>query len=254
MGTTAVAPAPPPGGEPAKIGAFGRITGVLFSPGATFEDIARKPSWLLPMVILVILNLGVTALVVKKLDWATMIRDQIESNPRAAQLTDDQKNTQIAMGVKLAPYIAWVGGVLGIPIVSLVMALVYWLGFNLFKGAGLRFSTAFGIVVHALVPTMMAFILTGIILYLKPADEINPDPSRMAATSLAAFLPSSAPKWLVSLGGSLDIFWIWCLALLGIGFAAANPRKITKGSAFAIVIGIWLVWVLAKVGWAAAFS
>jgi hypothetical protein len=252
MGTTAVAPAP--GGEPAKIGAFGRITGVLFSPGATFEDIARKASWLVPMVILVILNLGVTALVVKKLDWATMIRNQIESSSASSQLTEEQKEQRVAVGAKFAPYIAWVGGVLGIPIFALIATLAYWLGFNLLKGAGLKFGTAFAIVVHAIVPTMLAFILTGIILYLKPADEINPDPSRMAATSLAAFLPSTAPKWLVSLGGSLDIFWFWCLALLSIGFAAANPKKITKGGAFGVVVGMWIVWLLIKVGWAAAFS
>jgi hypothetical protein len=252
MGTTAVAPAP--GGEPAKIGAFGRITGVLFSPAATFEDIARKPSWFAPMVILIILNIGVTALVVKKLDWSAMIRNQIESSSAGSQLTEDQKQQRIAVGAKYAPDIAWVAGVLGMPIFALIMTLAYWLGFNLFKGAGLKFSAAFGICVHALAPTMLAFILTAIILYLKPADEINPDPARMAATSLAAFLPSTAPKWLVSLGGSLDVFWLWCIALLAIGFSAANPRKITKGSAFGVVIGMWLVWVVIKVGWAAAFS
>ncbi len=252
MGTTAVAPAP--GGEQAKIGAFGRITGVLFSPGATFEDIARKPSWLAPMVILMILNLGVVGLVVKKLDWSTVIRNQIESSPRASQLTEEQKDQQVALGLKIAPYVAWGGGVLGIPILSLVVALVYWLGFNLMKGAGLKYSTAFGITAHALVPTALAFILTGIILYLKPAADINPDPSRMAATSLAAFLSSTAPKWLVAIGGSLEIFWLWSLALLAIGFAAANPRKIAKGSAYSIVFGIWLIWVLAKVGWFAVFS
>ncbi len=252
MGTTAVAPAP--GGEPAKIGTFGRLTGVLFSPGPTFEDIARKPSWLAPMVILLILNIGVTAIVAKKLDWSTVVRNQIENSSRASQLTEEQKDQQIAMGAKIAPYIAWGGGILGMPIFVLILALVYWLGFNLLKGAGLKFSTAFGITVYALVPTMLAFILAGIILYLKPAEEINPDPARMAATSLAAFLPSTAPKWLVAIGGSLDIFWIWCIALLAIGYSAANPRKITRGSAFAVVVGIWLVWVLAKVGWAAAFS
>src|SRR5712691_3248497 len=40
----ATTPAPAP--EPqASISPFGRIIGVLFSPKSTFEDIARKPSW-----------------------------------------------------------------------------------------------------------------------------------------------------------------------------------------------------------------
>jgi hypothetical protein len=252
MGTTAVAPAP--GGEQAKIGAFGRLTGVLFSPGQTFEDIVRKPSWVVPIVILIILNIAVTALVVKKIDWAGMIRTQLENSSQSSQLTEDQKDQRIAVGVKVAPYFAWAAGLLGIPVSALILTLVYWLGFNLLKGASLKFSTSFGITVHALLPSMVAFILTGIILYLKPAGEINPDPARMAATSLAAFLPMTAPKWLVALGGSVEIFWFWCMALLAIGYSASNPRKITKGRAFAVVIGIWLVWVLAKVGWAAAFS
>ena len=43
-------PIPAPVVEPAaKISPFGRIIGVLFSPKSTFEDIARKPSWILPV-------------------------------------------------------------------------------------------------------------------------------------------------------------------------------------------------------------
>ena len=36
----------------AKIGAMGRVFGVLFSPGETFDDIVRKPDWLLPYILL----------------------------------------------------------------------------------------------------------------------------------------------------------------------------------------------------------
>src|SRR3954469_10179184 len=36
--------------EPASagMGTFSRITGVFFEPGKTFEDIGRRPSWLVP--------------------------------------------------------------------------------------------------------------------------------------------------------------------------------------------------------------
>jgi len=39
--------------------------------------------------------------------------------------------------------------------------------------------------------------------------------------------------------------------MIAIGFAAANPKKIKTGSAFGIVFGIWILFVLCKVGWAA---
>jgi hypothetical protein len=45
------------------------------------------------------------------------------------------------------------------------------------------------------------------------------------------------------------------MILLCIGFAAiAGSRKITTGKAATVVFGFWAVFVLIKVGWAAAFG
>jgi len=33
------------------------------------------------------------------------------------------------------------------------------------------------------------------------------------------------PKWLDTLGQSIELFWIWTLILIAIGFASANPKK-----------------------------
>jgi hypothetical protein len=70
------------------------------------------------------------------------------------------------------------------------------------------------------------------------------------ATSLKAFLPDDAPKVLAALGSSLELFWIWVLVLIAIGFAAANPKKIKLGASLGIVFGLWAIWVLGKVAWA----
>lgn len=250
MATTAVAPAPGDQ-EPAKIGAMGRIFGVLFSPGATFEDIVRKPSWFAPLVILTLLSTVVCYFLVQKVDWASFQRRQIDKSAFTSQLTDEQKDQAVARNVKFTVPLTYAIGVLG-PIISiLIFTLFYWGGFNIFKGAKLGFGTSFAITCYALMPSAISAILTTIILILKqPGDA---DPERLAPASLGVFLSGDASKWLVALGSSLDLFWFWTMALLAIGYAAANPRKITKGSAFAVVIGMWLVWVVIKVGFAAAF-
>jgi hypothetical protein len=87
-----------------------------------------------------------------------------------------------------------------------------------------------------------------IILLIKPRGEV--DPEHFLASSLAAFLPDDAPHWLEALGQSLELFWIWTLALVAIGFSAANPRKIKPAGAFLTVFGISAVWVCGKVVWA----
>ncbi|HST19997.1 MAG TPA: Yip1 family protein, partial [Blastocatellia bacterium] len=44
--------------EPARLGPAARLTGVLFSPGETFQDINRKPTWLVPFLITILITLA----------------------------------------------------------------------------------------------------------------------------------------------------------------------------------------------------
>jgi hypothetical protein len=87
-----------------------------------------------------------------------------------------------------------------------------------------------------------------IILVIKPRGDV--DPEHFLASSLGAFLPDDAPKWLEALGQSLELFWIWTMTLVAIGFSAANRKKIKPAGAFLTVFGLWGVWVLGKVAWA----
>jgi len=251
MVTTAISPAPGEQEPEAKIGAMGRVTGVLFSPGETFKDIARKPSWIAPIAILTILSLILCYFLVQKVDWASFQRKQIESSSFTSNLTAEQKEQAIARNVKFTVPITWAIGAIGSLLTALLLTLIYWAAFNIFKGAGLKFGTAFAVTSYALMPAAVGAVLTIIIVALKRAGEV--DPQRLAATSLSFFLGPDAPKWQVTLGSSLDLIWFWTLAMLAIGYAAANPRKITTGSAYSVVIGMWLLWVLVKVGFAAAF-
>ncbi|HXO61662.1 MAG TPA: YIP1 family protein [Candidatus Acidoferrales bacterium] len=134
------------------------------------------------------------------------------------------------------------------PIFVLLMTLVYWGAFNLFTGTALAFKSAFGIVSYAFVPLIISGLLAIIILLIKPRGDA--DPEHFLASSLAAFLPDDAPKWLAALGQSLELFWISTMSLVAIGFSAANRKKIKPAGAFLTVFGMWAVWVLGKVAWA----
>lgn len=251
MVTTAISPAPGEQEPEAKISPIGRVTGVLFAPTETFKDIARKPNWIVPLLLLTAVSMVVCYFLVQKVDWEAFQRKQIESSSFTSNLPQDQKDAAVARNVKFTVPISYAIGLLG-PIISiLIITLVYWGSFNIFKGAGLKFGTAFSIVNYAFVPGIIGAVLTAVVIMLKRAGEV--DPTRIAITSLGNFLPGDAAKWLVALGSSIDLIWFWTLALLAIGFAAANPRKVTTSSAYTVVIGVWVVYVLIKVGLAAAF-
>jgi len=245
MATTSM-PAPE---ASAPVSPVGRIIGVFTSPKQTFTSIAEKPSWIAPMLLMMILAVVVGSLLNTKMNWSQYIRHKAEENPRFEQLPEDQKDSAVATQVKFWSGSSYVIGAVFTPITILIFALIYMASFNLMSGAGVRYCQAFAITTHAFLPNVIVSILAAIILPLKTYGDV--DPENIVATSLKAYLPETAPKPLLALGGSLELFWIWCLALVAIGFAAANPRKVKPGTAFGIVFGLWAVWVLGKIAWAA---
>ena len=240
---------PAPVAEPqAAISPFGRIIGVLFSPKATFEDIARKPSWLLPVLISTILGIASTVVLNQRMDWRDYITQQIEKSPRAANLTAEQKQNQVEISAKVTVYIVYLAGAIGSVCFAVIVGAVMMLAYNLLAGAGASFSQSLGIAAHSLVVGIVSTPIFLLVLLLRPRGSI--DPENPVATNLAAFLPEESAKWLLTLCKSIDLFTIWILVLLAIGFAAVNPKKLKSSKPYVVAFSVWGVVVAVKVLWA----
>jgi len=250
MSTTPVVAAEAPE-APGPINHFGRIIGIFFSPKATFEGIVRRPSWVVPVLLMTVLGIGVAFALNQKVDWRDIASKRIEESPRAANLSAEQKEQQIAMGAKISPPIAYVFGALWPVLGVLVVAAAMLLAYNVIGGANANFGVAMGIVSHAFVVSLLSSLLFVLILYLKAPGTIDLD--NPIATNLGAFLPESTPKPLMSLGKSIDVFSFWTLLLISIGFATFNPKKL-KGKSLGIAISVWAIYVAVKVGGAWIFS
>jgi hypothetical protein len=244
---TPVPPAPPEAPQ-AKLSAMQRVIGVFTSPSETFADIARVPTWVVPIVLLTILSIGVSATMMKRVDWRSFMEKKMSESSQWDQLSAEQKNQRLEMGTKIVPYQTYAIGCLGPLVFVLVISAIYLGAFNLFRGAGLKFNQAYSITAHACLVGLISSPLAIIVMWLKQPGDV--DPEHMLASNIGEFLSGDTAKPLLKLAGSLDIFTIWLLALLALGFAAANPKKISKGAAFGIVFGLWAVVVLVKVIWA----
>ncbi|HEV2420822.1 MAG TPA: YIP1 family protein [Candidatus Acidoferrales bacterium] len=238
---------------PQSMGAVARVFGALFSPRATFQDIARKPGWLLPVVILIIMNLGVTAVFSKHVGWRAFMEKQDLQSRRAqqqiAQMTPAQKERMIELQVKIAPIIGYVFGVIGVPIVFLILGAIFMGIFNATASAALDFKTSFSVAAHAWLPYSILGLLGILVMYLKPPDTVNIQ--NLVASNVGALLSNSAPVWLQTLCGSLDIFSFWAIGLLALGYSVARPKKLKMGTTLAWVIGVWFFFVLIRTGIAA---
>jgi len=247
----ATTPVPVPEAQ-ATISPIGRIIGVLFSPKNTFEDIVRKPSWIAPILVSTVLSIIAVVALNQRMNWRDYVVQQIEKSPRAAQLSADQKQQQAEVGAKFTVVIVYVVGVVAPVCFALLVGLVMMGAYNLLAGAGAKFGASFAIVAHAAMVGIVSTPLFVLVLFLKPYGTI--DPENPLATNVAALLPDESAKWLVTLCKSLDIFTIWILILIAIGFAAVNPKKLKGAKSFTIAFSVWAVFVLLRVGWAFIFS
>ena len=91
------------------------------------------------------------------------------------------------------------------------------------------------------------------VLFIKSPGDM--DMNNPVATNAASFLPDkSIPKWLEALTKNVDVFSIWILVLIAIGFAASNPKKLKGAKSFTIAASMLGLYVLLRVGIAFIFS
>ena len=156
------------------------------------------------------------------------------------------------MQIKYGPPVVYAEIVIVFFAGAVIMAGIFLGIFNGLNGTQIGFKTSLGIVAHAWMPGLISGLLALLIVCLKDATTV--DLQNIVASNAGAFLSSNSPKWMVALLGSLDIFSFWFMILLAIGYSAAAPKKLSFGKAFTWIVGVWLVYVLVKVGLTAAFA
>lgn len=236
--------APPP---PDKQNVFSRIAGVLFAPAETFASIARRPDIVGPLLVILILGYASTFLIMPKMDWESIRSMQAEQfRKQNPNVSNEQLEQMEKFGIASAKVGTWVAPIVFVAWYAIIAGALL-LAFRVFGGQG-TFKQAFSATLYSWMPMVLfGIILTIVILARGTFDPIT-----------AATLVKSNPGFLVdmmkepvlfSLLTALDIFVIWMVALLVIGFAALTNTPIGKSAA--IVVSLWIVFIVIKLGFAA---
>ncbi len=245
------------GSQPlSREGAWSRLIGAVISPLATFEAIARKPSWLLPILLIVLVNVAVahrqrpgSALTVPN----SAVEQRLKSDPTFQRLTRQQQAQELKEARVVAKYVVagaiYFGVIVGTPLAFLIIAAVLLFAFNVFFGAGIKFKQSFAVTSYASVPYLLSSVVTLVLVWTHPPGAaLTHD---LSVLSLAGFLSPHVSPWLRALARSVNVFDLWTLGLLAVGYTAASSKRVRFGSALAVVVAIWAVYLLAT---AALFS
>jgi len=237
-----VVAAPTPPQEP-KPNSFSRIVGVFFAPGETFASIARRPDFLVPLAIIVILGFISGVLIAQKVDFKSVARETIESSPRAAKLPPDiiQKQVNLTAGImKVTAYGAAIFNALAL----VILAAILFAAFKIFGGEG-DFLQAFSITIYAWFPLLIKGIIALITLLAKKSITLYSLQNPVASNFGYFINPNQHPMEFAFLS-SFDIFSLWTIILLIIGFAAMS--RFSRAKSAAIILSLWAIKVLFAVG------
>lgn len=237
-------PSQPAAAPPTKTNSFARIGGALFAPNETFKEIAAKPDIGIPLAVLLIVGFICTMIIAQHVDFEAAAREAMEA--QGQQMSKDDMERAARVGGAVAKAIMYFSPLLSL-IFFVAIAGILLLAFRMFGGEG-NFKQSFSATLYAWFPQMIKGILMAIIVLTKkdvPADQLG----NLVMSNLGFLADPKQQMVLHALLTSIDLFNIWTLVLFIIGFSFVS--RMSKAKSAAIVVSLWLVTVIFKLGFAA---
>jgi Yip1 domain len=226
-----------------------RLVGVFFSPGKAFADIARKPRWWIPVILMAILGTVYLNAFTQRVGWESVIRPAIENNANTQNLTTQQREQLIQRAAGLYKYLGYGASAVGTLFYVFIVAVLFMFLFDTIMGAGIGLKRMMAIVAYGFLPLLIQTALSMVVLFLKDPEDFNLQNPLMF--NVGAYLSSDTPAALRALGSSIDLFSLWIIVLLAIGVSTAG-RRISFGKALAGIAIPWAIFVGLKTMAAAA--
>jgi hypothetical protein len=243
--------------QPTGMGEFSRLTGVFFEPGKTFEDIGRRPRWLVPLALLIVVTLAYYFFYSQHVGWARFMQHQLETSARMqqqfSQMPPDQREQAMAMQSKIMGISYYIGTIIMTPVMFLISAGILLGLVSGIMHSGLKFKQVFAIVCYAALPGVIKQVLAIGVMFLKNPDDFNL--MNPLAFNPAAFMdPLNSSKFAYTLASSIDLFAIWGLLLTAIGLKAVAGKRLSFGGAVFAVVVPWALLVLFGASMAGMFG
>ncbi len=226
-----------------------RLFGALFNPKPTFADIVRRPSFLPPLIVLIVFSLASSIVIVRRIGIEQIVRSEVMKSPQVADLPAERREEIIERGVAVARFTVYAAPLVFTPLAMLVIAAALLLMANFVLGAETNYKTLLSTTAYGMMPACVVAILGIITVFLKEPSDV--DVQNLVISHLGPLFDPGSHKVLNRLASSLDLFSFWQIALLALGVSAAARFSFRKG--LVAVMVPWAVWVLGAAGFRALF-
>jgi hypothetical protein len=233
--------------RPARRFDFSRLQAILFRPRRAFQEMTSesRATWLTPMLVLTTTAV-LAVLVAGYLRTHATMTGEIQLPPDWQYWSPDMQNNymqaqQATQGPVFMYVMPLIGSLTGLWLGWLLLGALLHFGSTLLGGRG-SMQSALNIVAWASLPFAMRDLLRMVFMLITGHTIVSPGLSGFATTS----------GFLTQLLTRIDIFLIWHMLLLVLGFALAD--SLPRGKAAAGVIVVMLLVLLARAGLGALTS
>lgn len=232
-----------PGEEETKSSIW-RLQGIFFEPSATFEDINKKPTFLVPLLLSILVALIGWNLVDNLVDLQEVMEVQIKASPQAERLTQEQIELQARYSV---PFIKWVGPIVGPPLMVLLSsALMLLMAF--LTGGSTTFKKLFSVSAYTFFLSTLISVVLIVLVFAVSAEPESIDIQNPVFSNLGPLFDAQDSPVLYKLASSADVIVWYVIFLLGLGLSKVSTG-INAGKGFALVAALYLIYVSIGVAW-----
>lgn len=224
--------------EVKKMSPFSKIVNIFVDPIPVFENLRQRPTWVLPLILSIVMSFAFVYFA-----HEPMVELQKESIYDNSLIPEEAKDVAVEQleTESMTTYLLknGIGGAVGVVVVFLVVPLIL-LGFgNFIYGGKAKYVQLLAVFSW----TSIIGILESLVKLLMVLNK----GSMKVYTSLAVFMdPAQAKTAIFQIMDAFDVFTIWKIILLSLGFGIVY--KFGKGKSFAAVIILFVLYMAIKIG------
>ena len=229
---------PPTPSTQQKYSAVQRLWMMFTSPGEVFADIKIKPTWVLCMIAYIAVVTVGSLVVYSHMDHEANIRSGLqmmsievpeEQIEEAVQRSEDHwYRKPLLIGL-----VAW-------PIILFISAAVFLLMFKM-TGSDAGYVESLSTMLHAYWPSKTVYSVLLAVLVTAKGTVTEFGMVRVLKSSVAGFLSGDVSLPMITFTSFIDVFRIWGIVLLIIGFGIV--AGISRGKAVAAAIIPWILLI-----------
>ena len=218
------------------MGFLPRVINIFFSPGQVFQNLREHPSFISPIIVIVLLSMAVIP-VYAPMNEKMAIEQMQQQNPDVTQAQIDQVASFTTGPIGIG--IGVVSVLIIVPIISLVMTLIFRLIFQAVFGGNVSFKHTLSVLTHASLINILGIGVT--VLMTNATQQAG---ATLNLGVLVPFLEDDNIVYTILTG--IDVFTGWWLCLLSIGFGVLYDMPTMRAAK--VFVGLWIVWLVIKTG------